>query len=663
MLRGRRRRWRRLFHACCLLAGTLPAAGAAAEDMLLPLEVDDLPGWAEEDAAAALAPFRATCRVLARRTPEQPLGGAGALAEAGGSPAAWLPACAEAAALRKGQERPFLERRFRPVAIGTGLLTGYYEPILAGTLDPDPARPTPLMGLPAFRGGRLPDRAGIEGGALEGQVPHLAYVDPVEAFFLHIQGSGRVVLPDGTLLRLGHAGQNGHPYRSIGRILIQRGAIPRERMSMQAIREWLAAAPPAAATALLHENPSFIFFRLTEDLRPDQGPPGALGVPLTPERSIAIDPAHIPYGAPIWLMTRDPVDGRPIRRLVHAQDTGGAIRGPARGDFFWGWGDAAGAKAGVTRDEATLFVLVPREAPPLAAPPPPEPAVATVRTVATPRRAAPAGHAQGTLSRRRQRTSIAGMLQTRPRVALFVTCLVDLYRPNVGFSAIKLLEDAGCLVEVPAAQTCCGQPAYNTGDRATARDLARGVVDAFLPYDYTVVPSGSCGGQISHHYPGLFADDPEYRGKAEALAARTHELVSFLTDVLGVESVAARYDGTVTYHDSCSGLRELGIKAQPRRLLGTVQGVTLAEMPDAEICCGFGGTFCVKYPDISTRMVSDKTAAIVSTGADTLLAGDMGCLLNMAGRLKREGAAVKVRHVAEVLAGRTGEAPAIGEAP
>jgi L-lactate dehydrogenase complex protein LldE len=253
------------------------------------------------------------------------------------------------------------------------------------------------------------------------------------------------------------------------------------------------------------------------------------------------------------------------------------------------------------------------------------------------------------------------MLQTRPRVALFVTCLVDLYRPNVGFSAIKLLEDAGCLVEVPEAQTCCGQPAYNSGDRATAKDLARAVVDAFLPYDYTVVPSGSCGGQISHHYPGLFADDPHYRGRSEALAAKTFELVSFLTDVLGVESVNAAFDGVVTYHDSCSGLRELGIKAQPRKLLGTVRGATLKEMPDAEICCGFGGTFCVKYPDISTRMVTDKTKSIASTGADTLLAGDMGCLLNMAGRLKREGTPVKVRHVAEVLAGRTREAPAIGE--
>ncbi|MBX9701644.1 MAG: (Fe-S)-binding protein [Acetobacteraceae bacterium] len=248
-----------------------------------------------------------------------------------------------------------------------------------------------------------------------------------------------------------------------------------------------------------------------------------------------------------------------------------------------------------------------------------------------------------------------------PRVALFVTCLVDLYRPNVGFSAIRLLEQAGCRVEVPPTQTCCGQPAYNTGDRADARDLARAVVDAFLPYDYTVVPSGSCGGMIAHHYPGLFADDPEYRGKAERLAAKTHELVAFLADVRGMARVEARFDGVATYHDSCSGLREMGVRAQPRALLGSVAGLTLRELKDADVCCGFGGTFCVKYPDISTRMVGDKVRDIAATGADMVLAGDMGCLLNIAGRIRREGLPVQVRHVAEVLAGRL-DVPAIGEA-
>ena len=258
------------------------------------------------------------------------------------------------------------------------------------------------------------------------------------------------------------------------------------------------------------------------------------------------------------------------------------------------------------------------------------------------------------------------MVQTRPngkpRVALFVTCLVDLYRPTVGFAAIKLLEEAGCTVEVPEVQTCCGQPAYNTGDRRTTQELARQVIDAFLPYDYVVAPSGSCAGMISHHYPGLFeGQDPHYRGKAEKLAAKTHELVSFLTDVRGVDRVRARCDGVVTYHDSCAGLRELGVKTQPRKLLGSVDGLTLRELPDAEVCCGFGGTFCVKYPDISVRMVSDKTANVLETGADLLLAGDLGCLLNMAGRLKREGAPVQVRHVAEVLADMTEAAAPIGE--
>ncbi len=255
------------------------------------------------------------------------------------------------------------------------------------------------------------------------------------------------------------------------------------------------------------------------------------------------------------------------------------------------------------------------------------------------------------------------MSQPRPRVALFVTCLVDLYRPTVGFAAIRLLEAAGCDVEVPEAQTCCGQPAYNSGDRVTARDIARGVIDTLLGYDHVVVPSGSCGGMISHHYAGLFGDDdPHYRGRAEALGAKTFELVAFLTDVRGLTSVPATYDGAVTYHDSCSGLRELGIKAQPRALLAGMAGLTLREMAEPETCCGFGGTFCVKYPEISTRMVSDKASDITATGADTLLAGDMGCLLNMAGRLQRENSPVKVRHVAEVLAGMTADLPPIGQA-
>ena len=249
----------------------------------------------------------------------------------------------------------------------------------------------------------------------------------------------------------------------------------------------------------------------------------------------------------------------------------------------------------------------------------------------------------------------------RPRrVALFVTCLVDLFRPAVGFAAVKLLEEAGCTVEVPPLQVCCGQPAYNSGDRATTRAIAAQVIDAFEGYDAVVAPSGSCGGMLSHHYPGLFDDDPTLKERAENLAKRSYELMAFLVDVLGVTKVAAQYDGSVTYHDSCSGLRELGVKEQPRRLLASVGGLRLSEMKSPEVCCGFGGTFCVKYPEISNAMVGEKSADIAATGADTLLAGDLGCLMNMAGKLQREGSAVQVRHVAEVLAGMGDQAP-IGE--
>jgi L-lactate dehydrogenase complex protein LldE len=255
----------------------------------------------------------------------------------------------------------------------------------------------------------------------------------------------------------------------------------------------------------------------------------------------------------------------------------------------------------------------------------------------------------------------------RPRVGLFVTCLVDLFRPSVGFAAVKLLEDAGCTVVVPEMQTCCGQPAFNSGDSADAREIAKRTIILFEDFDYVVAPSGSCGGMLKEHYAELLAGEPAWAQRARHMAARTYELVSFLHDVRGMKKVDARYDGTITYHDSCSGLRELGVKAQPRALLAGVAGARLKELPGAETCCGFGGTFCVKYPEISDKMAGEKAQDILKTGADTLLAGDLGCLMNMAGKLKRlameEGARpVKVRHVAEVLAGMTDETPPIGEA-
>lgn len=248
----------------------------------------------------------------------------------------------------------------------------------------------------------------------------------------------------------------------------------------------------------------------------------------------------------------------------------------------------------------------------------------------------------------------------RPKVALFVTCLVDLMRPSVGFAAVKLLEDAGCEVVVPPSQTCCGQPAHNGGDAKDAVALARSVIATFEGFDHLVAPSGSCASQIATHYPTLFADDDPWKARALALAAKSHELVAFLVDVLGVTTTGARFDGTVTYHDSCSGLRDLGIHDQPRRLLGAVEGLTLTELKDSDTCCGFGGTFAVKYPEISGAIVDKKAVNVEEAGAGTLLAGDLGCLLNMAGRLSRRGSAVEVRHVAEVLAGMA-DGPAIGK--
>ena len=246
-----------------------------------------------------------------------------------------------------------------------------------------------------------------------------------------------------------------------------------------------------------------------------------------------------------------------------------------------------------------------------------------------------------------------------PRVGLFVTCLVDLYRPSTGFAAVRLLEAAGCEVEVPEGQTCCGQPAFNSGDEATARAIARSVIARFEGFDHVVAPSGSCAGMIRLHLPGLFPDDAGWRERAEGLAARTWELTSFLVDVCGVAAAgralasAAAPDGVrrVTYHDSCSGLRELGVREQPRRLLAGVAGLDLVEMPDREACCGFGGAFCVKYPEVSGRMVGEKVENVAATGADAVLAGDLGCLLNIAGRLGRERRPVRAFHVAEVLAG------------
>ena len=243
------------------------------------------------------------------------------------------------------------------------------------------------------------------------------------------------------------------------------------------------------------------------------------------------------------------------------------------------------------------------------------------------------------------------MHEKKPDVGLFVTCLADAMRPNVAFAAVRLLEAAGANVHVPETQTCCGQPAFNSGAFRPAREIAEQVIDAFLPFDYVVAPSGSCAGMIKVHYAELFADAPDWALKQEEVAAKTFELTQFLHTVLGWRPSGVTLAGTAAYHDSCSGLRELGVKAEPRALLAEISGLALTPLVGEEACCGFGGTFCVKYPEISTAIVADKTRAIHASGADFLLAGDLGCLMNIAGKLSREGSPVRCFHVAEVLAG------------
>jgi L-lactate dehydrogenase complex protein LldE len=238
------------------------------------------------------------------------------------------------------------------------------------------------------------------------------------------------------------------------------------------------------------------------------------------------------------------------------------------------------------------------------------------------------------------------------KVGLFVTCLVDAVRPEIGFSALKLLESAGFEVVVPEWQTCCGQPAYNSGDWRTARVLAEKLLAEFESFDYVVLPSGSCGGQIKVQYLELFRDDPDLKAKFERLADKTYELTDFIFNVAKCALPASGFSGSITYHDSCSGLRELGVKTQPRQLLALLPAVTLTEMKDCEQCCGFGGTFSVKYGDISGAIADEKCRNIRATGADAVVMGDLGCILNIEGRLRRIGdEKTRVLHIAQVLAG------------
>ena len=249
-----------------------------------------------------------------------------------------------------------------------------------------------------------------------------------------------------------------------------------------------------------------------------------------------------------------------------------------------------------------------------------------------------------------------------PRVGLFVTCLVDAMRPRIGFAAIALLEAAGCVVDIPQRQTCCGQPALNSGDHDGTVAIAQQTIALLEGYDHVVIPSGSCAATICGHYPELFPVGSPWYERASALAGKTFELISYLAEIRHWSPDRVALAAHATYHDSCSGLRELGIKAQPRRLLAGVAGLSITEMEGAETCCGFGGTFCVKYPSISNAIVDEKASHVTASGAGLLLGGDLGCLMNMAGKLHRSGSPVRAFHAAEVLAGMA-DGPAIGEEP
>jgi membrane-bound lytic murein transglycosylase A len=366
---------------------------------LVPTPFAQVPGWQDDRLAEALTTFLVNCRVLGTMPAEQALGGQGEAARRGGAPGLWRPACEAARTVPTGDDaaaRAFFEANFEADAVtdtgsaanadhAQGLFTGYFDPEVAGSRSPGGKYKVPLLGRPndlvqvdlgefaddlmgrgvagRVQDGRLVpyyDRAEIEAGALARRRLELLWLaDPVDAYFLQVQGSGRVDLPDGRVVRVTYAGQNGRRSVLIGKVLMDRGEIPRDQVSLQSIRAWFAAHPGQVAE-VLNQNPSYVFFREADDLRPDQGPPGALGIPLTPGRSVAVDRAFLPLGAPVFVATTDPATEAPWRRLAIAQDVGGAIRGPVRTDIFFGWGHDAEDRAGRMRKPGTEYLLLPK---------------------------------------------------------------------------------------------------------------------------------------------------------------------------------------------------------------------------------------------------------------------------------------------------------------
>ncbi len=382
-----------------------PTAAAKPQLSLTAASFAALPGWGQDHPAEALPVFLAGCRQLADAASAQPLGGAGQAAVLGGRPQQWQPACAAAAQVVPGDDaaaRTFFEAYFQPYAVADGtapaatrsdaLFTGYFDPEVQGRRTPGGVFHYALLGRPpdlvqvdlgAFaddlkgravagrvQDGRLVpyyDRAQIDSGVLARRRLGLLWLaDPVDAFVLQVQGSGRIDLPDGHVVRVTYAGQNGRPYVPIGRVLVDRGQMTLDQVSLASIRAWLESHKEQAAE-VMEQNPSYVFFREVTTLRPDEGPPGALGVPLAPGRSIAVDRAFIPLGAPVFIATTDPLTGAKLQRLMLAQDLGGAIKGPVRADIFFGWGPDAEARAGKMRAEGREYVLLPRPVAPAVA--------------------------------------------------------------------------------------------------------------------------------------------------------------------------------------------------------------------------------------------------------------------------------------------------------
>ncbi|MEJ0019783.1 MAG: MltA domain-containing protein [Acetobacteraceae bacterium] len=375
-------------HLAWAVVAWLAGCAAPQPDRLTlePVPYSDLPGWQADHAAAALPALRESCaQAPALSTAAKATGIAEAEMDAG-----WRRACAAVSGVPAGDDAAFrrmLEEQFQPYAVGNnarrdGLMTGYFEPEFAGSRVADGQMRAPLLARPndlveadlAGRTivGRLQDgavvpywdRAQIEAGALGNQAKPIAFLaSPIDVFFLQIQGSGRVLLGDGEVLRVGFDGRNGRPYVPIGRVLVERGRLLRSEVTMQSIRAWLEQHPQEA-DEVMAQNPSYVFFRVIDGLAAGDGPIGALGVKLTPGRSIAVDRAHIPLGLPVWVETTDPLDASALRRLMLAQDTGGAIKGPVRGDIFFGWGADAALRAGAMQQPGRLTLLLPRRTSP-----------------------------------------------------------------------------------------------------------------------------------------------------------------------------------------------------------------------------------------------------------------------------------------------------------